>query len=551
MDQESMYIKEMIRKDILFAFILAVLVGVFLHWPAFQQSDRMHENWRQSPHWTSPHTQQFQPDDLLIRYAQFNTSPFSNWLYKNLARTGIDIFWGKFFAVLFFSITTLLIFITGQAMAGSACGWIAISIFMFFPAIFKEFSGGFMSAFSAPFLCLTVFVIYRKKWKWAVPIMLIEAVSYPMAAIHSGMIFLVDILAHDTRTLLDRNKWKNKYIWLSIAAALGIALISLKYIGSSHEFGKLVTRTEISNLKEFTWKGRSALIPVPSLWHQFSKQWGDFFHLGLFLIPYIFLTKDVFKLPRGLYQILSASIIMYILADIFLFRLYFPDRYLHFSLPIFTALAGGFWWAQLFEKKPIKRTTILVLALLIIATGIYEFHETLRPGRGTIKLNRHDLYTFIRAIPDRPMIAVHPNLGSEIPLMTGKSVLVSRELSHPWWTAYWKTIHTRTQDLFQAYYTTDPQVLKNFIQKYNIDYWIIQPKYFAKKYLRKKRRIYMEPFNRWIKKNLRPGKKALLNQIPAQYRLFDNGKFYVVSSEGIIQWLNLSDTTNRSLPEAN
>ena len=531
-------LKKRVLRDALIVFVAAVCVALYLHWPAFVESDRFHDNWRQCPHWIAPESQQYHPDDLLVRYAEFNTSPGGDWIYRTLALTGGDLIWGKINAVLFFAVTVLCVFITGRAMHSRSGGILAAVLFVFFPCIFKEYSGGFMSALSAPLLCLTVLSLVRGTWWWAVILMAAGSLIYPMVAIHSGMIYLIDVLIRDRKRLFDGHLWKMKYIPLIIAALLSVSILSGKYIASGHEFGDLVSRNHIADRVEFTDAGRYPLIPVPSLWDQLAEHWGNWFHLALFLTAYFFLAKGVFRLPRGLYALLISSLCLYVLADIFLMRLYIPDRYLHFAVPMFMALAGGYWLALVGEREGGRKIVMSIIAVVLIGVGIWEFHGEFEQGQKTWRYQRHDLYAYVRSLPGRPMIAVHPKRGSEIPLMTGKSVLISKELSHPWWTEYWEIMTERTRDFFRAYYATDGDDIGAFVEKYGISYWIIQQRHFTARYISRKRRLYMEPFDRWIKKNLHPSKEAILNHVPRKYRLFDNGRYIVISSEGLMRWLD-------------
>lgn len=179
----------------------------------------------------------------------------------------------------------------------------------------------------------------------------------------------------------------------------------------------------------------------------------------------------------------------------------------------------------------------ICICIILLALGFYEFQNKLKPSNlGTFRYRKHGLYNFIRSLPGRPMIAVHPHLGSEIPLMSGKSVLISKESSHPWWTEYWKIIFERTQDFFRTYYSTDKNQIINFIEKYKIDYLIIRHKDFKKSYL-KRRKFYMQPFNKWIRNNLKPSTESLLNHIPKNYLMYEDRKYIVVSSKDLIKWL--------------
>jgi hypothetical protein len=544
--------RNLIKKDEFRIFLLAFLLGIYLHWPSFIQADRFHDNWRQSPHWRNESFQQFHEDDLMLRYARFNTSPFSTWFYQGLSRIGPVTFWGKINAVVFFALTVLLIFVTGRGMGGRVCAWAAAIVFLFFPCMFsKEFVGGFMSALSAPLLCLAVLVIFTQKWWWTIPLMGIAAVIYPMTAVHTGVMLVMDVLANDVKNVFQLDRWKTKFVPILLASVTGLVLLLGKYAENNHEFGRLITKAEMGTRPEFRFKGkgRAKILPVPPLSQRFRTYWANPFHLALLLLVYLFVGKRMLKLPRGLYALLFASIFLYLLADILVMKLYFPSRYVKRSFPIFMALAGGYWLHLVYGREQkiktlvknpfveIRATNFAIVAVALSVIGIYEFHDTYRPGEKTRRWDKHELYDFVRSIPGRPMIAVHPKLGSEIPLMAGKSVLVTKEFSHPWWTAYWEVIVERTHDFFRAYYATEPNELRAFIAKYNIDYWIVDRRDFHITG-RNRKELYMQPFGRWIAKELKPSRAALIRKLPRQYRSYNGHRFFVASSEALLEWLD-------------
>ena len=322
------------KRDVPLVAFVAAAWGTYLHWPALVDPYRFHNNWRQAPHWISPARQFFHADDELLRFAEFNTSPFADLLYQTLALTGHDLIWGKLNAILFFTAYVTLASLIGRTMGGRTMGWVTAVSLMLFPNMFQEFGGGFMDGLSASLLCLTMLVIVRRKWAWAVPLMAFQSVTYPMVALLSGMVLLVDAILHDGRRWFDARQWRRKYLFLAAAAGVAAGIIAWKYLGG-HEFGELASRATMASRPEFGVESRSRVLPVDSLWTQFSGRLFDPFHLTLCLFAVAHLAKAAFRLPRGLASLLLASVVMYVLADIFVMRFYFPSRYVYFSLPLF------------------------------------------------------------------------------------------------------------------------------------------------------------------------------------------------------------------------
>ena len=535
----------------------AIAVAVYLSWPSLQQADRFHENWRQVPQWTSPDKHHFQDDDFLLRYSEFGTTPFGNALYKTLALTGHDIVWGKVMTVVVFALGALSCFVTASAMSGLPAGWVAVIIFLFFPTVYEYFVGGFMACFSWPLLGFAVLLIYRRRWWWSIPLVGLGALVYPMVGIHIGVMLFIDTVYHDLLPnrwrdqpfWRDKDLWRTKLIPLALAAVALLAILGGKYF-EDHGFGELVTRADMQDRVEFTRDGRYKILPTTALWTRFDRQWENFFHIPMFLIAVFFLGRGAFRMPRGIYTLLMASIIMYYVADYYVMQFYLPSRYIRRSLPLLTCLVGGIWWARIYysSMRPsgsmwpsgsmrAKLAPLAAATVLLVGLGIHEFADEFKPGEHTHVYDKHDLYEAIRQLPGRPMIAAWPRLASEIPLMTGRTVLVNKEQAHPWWTGLWDEVTERTQEYWRAYYTGDSAELKRVIDKYGIDYWIVEPRYHRAGYFRR-RRAHYEPLDTWLKQMPRV-RQPLLSQVPPEYRLYEDSRHYLVSSADLFKWLEL------------
>ncbi len=529
--------------------VLAAILGVWAHWAEFKDPNRFHNNWRQAPHWLSSEHQRFQPDDLLIRYANFNTSPFANLLYKTLAKTGQDILWGKVNAVLFFSVMACITFVTGKAIGGRIAGWAAVSIFLFFPIEFWIFVGGFMSGLSMPFLGLTVLVVTLQRWWWVVQLIAAEVFVYPMVALQTAAILILDVAYHDRLRLLSADLWKRKMIPLVLAAAVCCGGIGLKYLGEQHPFGTLADRVEIGKRPaDFGSGSRAKLVPAYPVFRYVTGDLWGFFRGSLIIAAFLTLGKRMFRLPRGLGTLFVSSILMYWLAEILLMRLYFPTRYVWRSLPLFMILAGGWWvsrmWARERTIPPLWRNRVLNVRLaglatvLLAAIGLLEYGDRLQPGHlPTNRFIKTDLYQAVRDLPGEPLLAAHPRLASEVLIMGGKSFLLTKELTHPWWSVYWAAITERTHEFFTAYYSDDPQQVLAITRKYGIDYWIIDRQNFSAKYLRKGD-FHIAPFSNWVRRHAKPGRRSLLRDVPDEYRMYDDERFIIVSTPDLTRYIN-------------
>ncbi len=323
-----------------------------------------------------------------------------------------------------------------------------------------------------------------------------------------------------------------------LAAGLLVVLISFKYLGD-HGFGELVTREHMQDHIDFTEDGRYRLLPTVSHWHRFENFFANWFHIPFLLFAVFALGRNAFRLPRGLVSLMVASLVMYTVADIFVMRFYLPSRYIRRSFPLFAAVVGGIWWARIYHETRARSGTVVPLVWVTVALaclGVTEWGHRFEPGSRTRTYDRHELYDAIRALPGRPMLAAWPKLASELPLMTGKTVLVNQEQAHPWWTDYYAEVTDRTHAFFRAHYTNDPAELRDVIARYGIDYWVLQPRQYRRGYTHKSRK-HFEPFATWLREEIATGPNALLNNIPPKYWHWYGGKYRIVASTSVLAWL--------------
>ena len=537
-------------RDLSLVVLMAAAVSTFLQWELFQYPDLFHDNWRQMPHFIPPDQQSFHPDDLFLRYARFNSAPLAKAIYYPLSRLGGDIvLWGKIIALLASVLTTALLYATGRSFGGRLGGWTAAIVFQCFPNWFnKMFHGGYEGGWSAIFIVAAVLFLSRGRWWMMVPLCFVAVLAYPSGAIQIWVMMAIQVFLFDLRQngglerLRDPIFWRRRFAPLAAAALAVVLVVAVTYL-TPNEFGDLVTRVDIGERVEFTSKGRGYLIPTDPLLEEIDDYFGDPFHYALVIGAFIFLGRRMLWLPPGVAALFLSAILLYPLADIFMLRFYFPNRYLRRALPLVACLAAGFWLDQSYRRASPWRlkgrlltarlSPVVPWIILLVALGIPEFKHRLDPDDLRARRYRHHrLYQAIRELPGRPMIATNPNL-SEVPLMTGKSVLLMRELSHPFWTKLWMEVKRRTFDYYRAYFATEPDRLRSFIQKYGVDYWVVDRRDFRRP------GRHFEPFRSWIRRTFRLNRQTLLRRVPSELRLWDDRRrFYLIASKDLLAWLD-------------
>lgn len=84
-----------------------------------------------------------------------------------------------------------------------------------------------------------------------------------------------------------------------------------------------------------------------------------------------------------------------------------------------------------------------------------------------------ELYQFFSTQPKDTLIASLADEIDNLPAFSQRSVLVGGEFALPHHIKYYQEIYQRTLDLIQAQYSSDLEVITNFIHQYNINfcYW--------------------------------------------------------------------------------
>ncbi|NET03265.1 MAG: hypothetical protein F6K16_00725 [Symploca sp. SIO2B6] len=309
-------------------------------------------------------------------------------------------------------------------------------------------------------------------------------------------------------------EWRNgKLHWCHnqktrLLSGMGLAislLVMLPYAFKSSEFGAAISVTEARGLPEFFPGGRSSFFydhdPV-----YFWLEGRGGIHLSSALKPFtnaagfLLLLLPCFprqfplvnKIAPGinlLSQILIASFGMFFAAHALLFTLHLPSRYTGHTLRMVMSLSAGiviivlidaiFYWIQqlsrrhlLPSKLPVLGSTILTLliaaSLLWYPSFLEEFPVT------NYKVGKEpSLYKFFQNQPQDSLIASLSREASYLPTFAQRSVLIGSEYAIPYHTGYYHQFRQRILDLITAQYSPNPTILRDFIDKYQITFWLL------------------------------------------------------------------------------
>jgi hypothetical protein len=193
-----------------------------------------------------------------------------------------------------------------------------------------------------------------------------------------------------------------------------------------------------------------------------------------------------------LIQILLVSLGLFLAAHLLLFRLHFPGRYPYHSLRIVLPLAAGI--ALVLGLEAILRSlnqggfgrarlirlglSGLLAALLLLGPLFLTIHN-----QGQIVGDVPRLYEFLSRQPPETLVASVAEEVNNLPSFAARPILVGREYALPYHTRYYAEIRQRTLDLIEAQYSPDLKTVKGFIEKYGVDFILLDAAAFTPDYV--------------------------------------------------------------------
>ena len=320
---------------------------------------------------------------------------------------------------------------------------------------------------------------------------------------------------------------QKKYFYIAgLVVAIAVIFIYKLQAGNSHE---VIDLELAKQLPEFQTEGRNSFF-IDDFWSYwlvgqrsgyFPREWQYVLlcSFGL-LLPVLIKRSHTFPLAKQINpniniitKILIASLILFCLSHLLLFKLHLPSRYTQHTWRIVIALVDGITLAIVIDKftqfKPKLRPLIVII---VLGALLYPTHAVQSyPYRlGYVTGNSPELYQFLQRQPKNVLIASLSSQADFIPSLAKRSVLVSEEYSIPYHWDYYQQIRQRAKDLIHAQYSYSQTEIEQFINKYKIDLWLIDKDAFTTQYLKN---------NAWLNQ-FQPETKNAINKLNNSDRLF-------------------------------
>ncbi|WP_236738845.1 hypothetical protein [Chroogloeocystis siderophila] len=498
------------------------------------------------------------PNDLLADYFQ-SVAPlgYTN-LYRFFATMGIDpMLLNKFIPTVLGVITTGFCFGTClQMFAVPLAGFFATLLLNQYLWLRDDLVSGTAVAFFYPLFSAFLFYLLRRNLLLVCIAIALLGLFYPQGVFICAGILVLQLVRWQRRGIAFT---QNRRDYLFCAIALGVAFLVLSvYALKSSEYGSVITAAEARTLPEFRPMGLSQFfVDIPQHFWFTGQRSGMMPKYGtvlpivatlllfpMLLFPRVFpLVKQLTSQGWLLVQVTIASLVMFFAAHALLFRLHLPTRYTEHSLRIVTAIAGGiaiaivldalFDWAaytkrnsQQYQWLALGGATLLVTSVVISPTFLEKFPKT-----DYVIGQLPALYEFFAQQPKDILIASLTEETTNLPSFSQRSILVGGAgFPVPYHKGYYAQIRQRTNDLIAAQYSPDLQQVQSFIQKYNIDYWLLESSAWQPTYITRSRWIRQYDAANQAISFLQQGKiPALANEIK-RCAVFQTGNFVVLQA---------------------
>jgi len=532
------------RRNLIIALSLslafAIIYGILALQQAFGGEYVVQDDARQHIFWMQRYLDPGAfPNDLIADYFQSAAPLGYDLLYRTLARLGLEPH----------LVARVLPFFLGLIAAGYGF-FLCFEIFPVPLAAFitsailnqglwgsDEISSGTPRAFLYPLFLAFSYYLIRRSYGACGLLLILQAVLYPPILLISVGLILLRLV-----------RWEpGKLAWSPhraeyLLGGLGIAtILGLKwYTDGLSDFGPMVSVAQARSLPEFQAGGRNAFFVPGVLYWLHGYPWrSGFLHrafaipvtavFGIFLPLFLAHTQSPLKRQirpeiRVLWQMLLVSFGLFFLAHLLLFTLHLPSRYTSHTIRVVLAVAAGIFFTLLFDDVTLRCQTwrrslpapaasrpgfvrgglnqlirnglrLVPIGLVTVFFGVTAFYYPLLlqnyPKAGYLNFDdAAPLYEFVADQPQDTLTASLSKQADSLPSFTGRSVLVSREHALAYHTGYYDQMRQRVEALIQAQYTLDPAQVSAFIDRYDIDLWLLDAAAFEANYLAK---------NRWLR----------------------------------------------------
>lgn len=423
--------------------------------------------------------------------------------------------------------------------------------------------GGFARSFAMPLLLLFLLFLQRQALRTALLVVFIELVFYPPTLLNTLALAGDELLKRWWRRQRDRWLALDIVCLLAVTAAAAVVLVSV-YSEEKAVSGANVTYAEARQMAEFYPGGRSVFFQDNWLVYILTGRSGiGLGHLAPFLgviaIMGSVLGWKRLRIPSLVWGLTWTSLALFTLAHLVLFRLYLPSRYTFYTMSLAALLVIGvnvrpFWDICLDScgtlgkrvRHASRRWRYLGAGSALAGYALLQSFVVYAIDPRLVVLDRQDMamLDFLHTLPGTSLIAGHPFDMDNVPLFAQRKVLVSGEISHPYYLGHYRRIKDKLRDTLETYYSDAWEDVLSFVQQYHVDAFVIHLQRFHPHALQKQ--VFFEPFDSMLRPTLQQRSTFILQHAPQSLRCFENERYIVLCFTPVRNVQSLSPTQERT-----
>jgi hypothetical protein len=492
-------------------------------------------------------------DDLIADYYQSTAPAGFAALYWVLSWVVDPILASKLLPPVLGAVTVLFTFLLVRRLHPSpAAAFLATVLLSWYAWQHDDLASASPRAFLLPTLAALLWALAAGRTVLGVGLAVLAALLYPIGGALAVALFGMRLLQHPT---------PNSLLPFLTAAILVAAVLVPGQLAAA-PFGPTVSVEQARTMPEFGKEGRSEFF-VSGAYRYWLESSRSGFKLGvsdvlfpsvpiLFelaglaaLLPLLVLLRR--RLPAArlldgrtvlLFQLLAASLALFFLAHLLLFRLYLPARYVQASLPLVLAVAAGLALGIVVEEiaaraAPSRRGVLAGGLALTLAVGLALYPADYD---GLFVRDPHPAVTaYLRAQPKDVLVAGVPTEADSVPALAGRRVLVAREYALPYHLGYYGQLRRRIVDLIEGYYAESPRRAADFAARYGVDLFVVNRAAFDRETFADVWAGEFEPFTSAISLKLKRQNRFALLELAHRCAVVDDGAVAVVPTACLTQ----------------
>ncbi len=503
---------------------VSIIYGILALQKAFSAEYVMQDDARQHVFWMLRFVDEnLFPNDLIADYFQSVAPLGYSSLYHSLANLGVHpLLFNKILPSILGILTTSYCFgVCLQILPIPITGFMATVMLNQNLWMKDDLASGTARGFVYfLFLAFLYYLLCKSLLPCLVTIVLL-GIFYPQCVFISVGILILRIWDWQAGTFR-LSRQRHNYIFCVVGTGVAFSVM-LIYALKSSDFAPVITVAQAKQLPELLSGGRSAFFFDNPFIHYLGDTRGGIFSPWLFspitlcfafFLPRLWqfrakypllgqLTEEIVILP----QILITSMGMFIIAHVLLFRLYLPSRYIGYSFRIVLALSAAIVLTTILDTvlsnnffrgrvNPLPRKFFALSFTALLAISLLFYYPVFIkkfPKPTYVTGGFPQLYKFFQKRPKDILIASLDREVDNLPTFSQRSILAGREYAIPWHFGYYSKFRQRTRDLIQAEYSANLADVKNMMQKYGVDFWLLRDDTFTPDYIKK---------NKWLKQYL-------------------------------------------------